>query len=108
RSLSWVRLAQVDRMIRILREAGVTQAVMAGGISRIRAFTEARPDLGALRIALRLRSFRDDGLLRAVADYFESAGVRIVSAADFLTHLLVPQGHLAGPKLTPGQERDID
>jgi len=107
RSMSWVRLAQVDRMVRILREAGVTQAVMAGGISRIRAFAEARPDLGAVRIALRLRSFRDDGLLRAVAEYFESAGVRIVSPTDFLTHLLVPPGHLAGPKLSGGQERDI-
>lgn len=108
RSLSWVRLAQVDRMVRLLREAGVTQAVMAGGISRIRAFTEARPDLGAVRIALRLRSFRDDGLLRAVADYFETAGVRIVSPAEFLAHLLVPQGHLVGPKLSAAQERDID
>jgi DUF1009 family protein len=106
-SLSWVRLAQVDRMVRILREAGVTQAVMAGGISRIRAFTEARPDLGAVRIALRLRSFRDDGLLRAVADYFQGAGVRIVSPADFLTRLFVPRGHLVGPKLSAGQERDI-
>jgi len=108
RSLSWVRLAQVDRMVRLLQEAGVTQAVMVGGISRIRAFTEARPDLGAVRIALRLRSFRDDGLLRAVADYFETAGVRIVSPAEFLAHLFVPQGHLVGPKLSAGQERDID
>jgi DUF1009 family protein len=107
RSLSWVRLAQIDRIVRILREAGVTRAVMAGGISRIRAFTEARPDQGAVRIALRLRSFRDDSLLRAVADYFQRAGVQIVSPTDFLTHLLVPAGHLAGPGLDPGQRKDI-
>lgn len=107
RSLSWVRLAQVDRIVRILREAGVTRAVMAGGISRIRAFTEARPDLGAVRIAIRLRSFRDDRLLRAVADYFQKAGIQIVSPTDFLTNLLVPEGHLAGPDLEPGQRKDI-
>jgi UDP-2,3-diacylglucosamine hydrolase len=107
RSLSWVRLAQIDRIVRILREAGVTRAVMAGGISRIRAFTEARPDSGALHIALRLRSFRDDGLLRAVADYFQRAGVQIVSPTDFLTNLLVPPGHLAGPGLEAGQRKDI-
>jgi len=107
RSLSWVRLAQIDRIVRILREAGVTRAVMAGGISRIRAFTEARPDKGAVRIALRLRSFRDDSLLRAVADYFQRAGVQIVSPTDFLTNLLVPAGHLAGPGLEAGQRKDI-
>jgi DUF1009 family protein len=107
RSFSWVRLAQIDRIVRVLREAGVTRAVMAGGISRIRAFTEARPDKGAVRIALRLRSFRDDSLLRAVADYFQRAGVQIASPTDFLTNLLVPAGHLAGPGLDAGQRRDI-
>jgi DUF1009 family protein len=107
RSLSWVRLAQVDRIVRILRQAGVRRAVMAGGISRIRAFAEARPDIGAIRVALRLRSFRDDRLLRAVADYFQKAGIEIVSPTDFLPKLLVPAGHLAGPALEVGLQGDI-
>ena len=73
----------------------------------MRAFTEARPDLGAVRILSRLRSVRDDALLRAVADYFESHGVTIVAPTDWLAQALCPEGHLAGPQLHPSQEKDV-
>ncbi|WNG16208.1 LpxI family protein [Cystobacter fuscus] len=106
-SLTWVRLGQVDRMLRAFRDAGVTRAAMAGGIGRVRAFTEARPDLGAVRILSRLRSVRDDALLRAVADYFESHGVTIVAPTDWLAQALCPAGHLAGPALNAVQEKDV-
>ena len=106
-SFTWVRLGQVDRILKVFREAGVTRAAMAGGIGRVRAFTEARPDLGAVRILSRLRSVRDDALLRAVADYFESHGVTIVAPTDWLAQALCPEGHLAGPRLHPAQEKDV-
>jgi UDP-2,3-diacylglucosamine hydrolase len=106
-SLTWVRLGQVNGILRAFRDAGVTRAAMAGGIGRVRAFTEARPDLGAVRILSRLRSVRDDALLRAVADYFESHGVTIVAPTDWLAQALCPAGHLAGPLLSPAQEKDV-
>ncbi|WP_257461303.1 LpxI family protein [Archangium lipolyticum] len=105
--LTWVRLGQVDRIVRAFVKAGVKRAAMAGGIGRVRAFTEARPDLGALRIISRLRSFRDDALLRAVADYFESHGITIVAPTDWLAQALCPAGHLAGPALHAAQEKDV-
>jgi len=106
-SLTWVRVGQLDRIVRILRSANVQQAVMAGGIGRARAITEARPDLGALKVAMRLRSLRDDALLRAVADYFREKGIAITAQTEFLTKLLAPSGHLAGPALGAGQQRDV-
>ncbi|WNG35922.1 LpxI family protein [Archangium minus] len=105
--LTWVRLGQVDRIVRAFKKAGVKRAAMAGGIGRVRALTDARPDLGALRIISRLRSFRDDTLLRAVADYFESHGITIVAPTDWLAQALCPEGHLAGPRLHPTQEKDV-
>ncbi len=105
--LTWVRLGQVDRIVRAFRKGGVKRAAMAGGIGRVRALTEARPDLGAVRIISRLRSFRDDALLRAVADYFESHGITIVAPTDWLAQALCPEGHLAGPRLNAAQEKDV-
>ncbi len=105
--LTWVRLGQVDRILRAFRKAGVQRAAMAGGIGRVRALTEARPDLGAVRILSRLRSLRDDALLRAVADYFEANGVTIVAPTDYLAQALCPEGHLAGPRLEPAHEKDV-
>jgi UDP-2,3-diacylglucosamine hydrolase len=106
-SLDWVKVGQVARIERLLRERGVGEAVLAGGFSRMRAVQTMRPDIGLVRIVTRLRSFRDDALLRAAADEFESAGIRIVAPTELLREILAPQGHLAGPPLDPGQERDV-
>ncbi len=106
--LRWVKVGQVGSMLEVFREHGVTRAVMAGGIGRVRAITGVRPDLTALKIAARLRSFRDDALLRALADHFQEAGIAIVSPTDYLKELLAPSGRIAGPALTEAQRRDVD
>lgn len=103
----WVRVGQVARMERLLKERGVGRAVMAGGIGKLRAIAEARPDLGTLRILARLPGFLDDGLLRAVAQEFESQGIAIVSVTDLVPQLLAPEGRIAGRPLTPAQREDV-
>ena len=80
--LDWVKVGQVGRIERLLRDQGVTEAVLAGGFSRMRAVQQLRPDLGMFRVAARLRSFRDDALLRAAADEFQAAGIRIIATGD--------------------------
>lgn len=106
-SLRWVRVGQLRAIVKALRAQGVENAVMAGGIGRVRAFTQARPDWGALRLAASLTSLRDDGMLRAIAGYFESHGIAIGAATDLLKEVLAPRGHLAGPKLSAQQTRDV-
>lgn len=107
-SLSWVKVGQVHGMARALVSRGVTKAVMAGGIGRVRSIMSVRPDLGALRILASLRGRRDDELLRAVAAYLESLGLTIVSPTDYVKEVLAPDGHLAGPALTPRQAQDVE
>ena len=106
-SLDWVKVGQVDGIIRHLTRHGVTKAVMAGGIGRVRSLTGARPDLGALKIATRVRSLRDDELLRAIAAYFEENGISIVAPTDYVKSVLAGEGLLAGPEPTQRQWADI-
>ncbi len=106
-SLTWVKVGQADAILQALTKRGITKAVMAGGIGRIRSLTQARPDFGMLKIAAGLRSLRDDELLRAVAQYFESKGVQIVAPTDYVKSVLAAEGHLAGPELTPQQQKDV-
>jgi hypothetical protein len=105
-TLEWVKVGQVDGIVERLKRHGVRRAVMAGGIGRIRSFTQARPDLGALRIAAGLRSMRDDEMLRGVADYLERQGITLVAPTDFVPEVLAEPGLLAGLPLTDAQERD--
>ena len=107
-TLSWVKVGQADGIVSALTKHGVTKAVMAGGIGRVRSLTQARPDLGMLKIAAGLRSLRDDELLRAVAKYFESKGVQIVAPTDYVKSVLAGAGHLAGPELTAQQRKDVE
>ncbi len=107
-SLSWVHVGQAGHLLDALKKKGVTKAVMAGGIGRVRSLTQARADLGALKVLARLRTLRDDELLRAVARYFEENGVEIVAATDYVKTVLVQPGQLAGPPLTEAQKRDVE
>ncbi len=106
-SLDWVKVGQADGILRALRRRGVTRLVMAGGVGRVRSLTQARPDLGMLKIAAGLRSLRDDELLRGIARYFEQHGVEVVAPTDYVKSVLAGAGLLAGPALTEAQQRDV-
>jgi DUF1009 family protein len=107
-SLTWVKLGQARKILEALKKAGVSEAVMAGGIGRARSLKHAWPDSGALRIAFGMKSFRDDEFLRAIAAYFEKGGVKIVAPTDYVKQVLAPRGLLAGPKMSAREERDVE
>ncbi len=107
KTVDWVKVGQIDTIIGVLKRQGVTRAVMAGGVGRIRSLSQARPDLGMLKIAASLRSLRDDELLRGIARYLEKHGVEVVAPTDYVKSVLAQPGHLAGPELSETQQRDV-
>lgn len=93
-ALTWVRIGELGKMIRTFRDAGVTRAVMAGGLSKAGVFRGGRPDLRGAVFLARMRSFRDDALLRGIAAEFESDGIAIVPSTTFLSTLVTKPGVL--------------
>jgi len=106
--LEWVSVGQLGRIIKYFQKAGVTRAVMAGGITKGRLFTHLRPDLRALKLLSRMKHVGDDGILRGVAAELEGEGITIVSPAPYLTDLLAPAGVLSRRRPSADQMRDID
>ncbi|MGQ9920328.1 MAG: LpxI family protein [Desulfobacca sp.] len=106
-SLQWVYVGQLGKIIRFFQQAGVSQAVMAGGISKGRLFTHLRPDLRAIRLLSRQGHAGDDSLLRAVAAELEGEGITIVSPTLYLTELLAPHGVLSRRRPTAKERQDI-
>lgn len=106
--IHWVYVGQLGKIIRIFKDAGVTRALMAGGINRGRLFRDFRPDLRAVRLIRRVGGGQDDRLLRAVAAELEGEGITIAPATLFLEELMAPPGPLGRHRPTPGQIRDID
>ena len=102
---AWVKLGQLGRIAEVLRGAGVSEAVLCGGIRKPKLF-EVRPDWLGLKALARLRSFGDDAALRAIALVLEEEGVRIVSPLPLVPELLAPRGSLGRRKLSDEQRAD--
>lgn len=90
---AWVRLGAAAQGLEILRAAGVTELVLAGGVRRP-SLLALRPDLRTARFVAKvgMRALGDDGLLRAVVAELESEGFRVVGADTVLDSALAPEG----------------
>jgi DUF1009 family protein len=92
--LTWVRVGELGKIIRTLKDAGVKRAVMAGGIRKPRQLSDFRPDLRGAAFIAKTRSLRDDVLLRGVAAELEHDGITVVESTLFLGDLVPQTGTL--------------
>ncbi len=104
---AWVRIGAIGMALRILREQGVKEVVLAGSIGRP-SLAELRPDARAIRfLAKGVLRGGDDALLRAVIDTLErEEGLRVIGAQELLGGDLVPAGALGA--LAPDDEAWAD
>ncbi|MEW6387492.1 MAG: UDP-2,3-diacylglucosamine diphosphatase LpxI [Thermodesulfobacteriota bacterium] len=105
--IHWIYVGQLGKIIKIFQKAGVRQAVMAGGIDRVRLFKNFRPDWKALNLIRRVGPGQDDRLLRAVAGELEQGGITIVPSTLFLEELLAPVGALTRRRPNSEELKDI-
>ena len=103
----WVKLGQLGQVIKALKGNGVTEAVMAGTITKTKMFTNARPDLRGLSLMTRIAIFHDDDILRAVAEELRREGIQIVSSIQFLPGLAASGGVLTRRRPTKEEREDI-
>lgn len=100
----------VGRAVKELRDAGVSDVVLVGTMSRPK-LSSARIDLSfvkALPAILKiLRQGGDDALLRVVIDFFERRGLRVVGVRDVAPGMLLPEGRLGLRAPLPADDADI-
>jgi len=106
----FIRLGAGGSGLKVLRENGVEELVLAGGVKRP-SLTELRPDWRTTRFFLKigmraLTDFGDDRLFRAIIAELELEGFRVVGAHSILTSLLAPAGVLG--TVAPGASAEAD
>lgn len=103
---------QSGSLVSHLRRAGVTHAVLAGGVARRPALLALlRNAAGLVRLLPRLIAGLvkgDDGLLRALVGHIEAGGIKVVGAHEIVPDLLAPAGTLTRAKPHASDCRDID
>ncbi len=102
----WVSLGQLGACIRILKAAGVSQAVMAGQVKHVKIFSGIMPDRALLSVLTRLRARNTDALISAVADVMRKEGIELLDSTTFLQPLLAGAGTLT--ERMPNEEEHED
>lgn len=103
----WIYVGQLGKIIRTFQKAGVTQAVMAGGIRKVRLLGNFRPDLRGARFLARLKKRDDDALLRGIADELASDGIKIIDSTFCLANIIPQEGVLTRRQPSAAQWEDI-
>jgi hypothetical protein len=104
--LHWVSLGHLGKCIKVLKNAGAAQAVMAGQVKHAKLFSGIVPDLTLLSVLTKLRARNTDALISAVADVLKEEGIELLDSTAFLAPLLAGAGPLT--KRTPSAEEADD
>lgn len=105
--IHWIKIGQLNKLIRAFKEDGIQQAVMLGGIKKTHVFTTIRPDFRTLALAARVALWKDDDILREFAAELEREGIRICESTFGLEGILVEEGTLTSRTPTKKEWDDI-
>jgi DUF1009 family protein len=107
-ALHWVSIGQLGTCIKVLKQAGVGEAVMAGQVKHTKLFSGIVPDLTALGVLMRLKSRNTDAIISAVADVLKEHGITLLDSTAFLAPLLAREGVLTARRPTAEEEADLN
>lgn len=102
---TWVRVGELGKIIKVLKAGGCRQAVMAGGIAKVKLFGGFKPDIRGAAFLAKTRSVHDDKLLRGIAAELEGDGIEVIPSTEYLPELLPEPGVLSRKK-PKGKDRD--
>ena len=105
--IHWIKIGQLNKLIKAFKEDGVHQAVMLGGIKKTHVFTTLRPDFRTLALATRLALWKDDDILRELAKELEQEGIVICESTFGLEGILVEEGTLTARSPSEKEWEDI-
>jgi DUF1009 family protein len=107
-ALHWVSLGQLGKCISLLKEAGVTEAVMAGQVKHAKLFADIIPDLTLVGVLLRLKARNTDALISGVADVLRQHGINLLDSTALLAPLLAREGVLTRRAPSEDERADLE
>jgi DUF1009 family protein len=105
--IEWMRVGQLNRLLKFLRAQEIHHAIMAGQIAPKNLF-DLRPDLKAVMLLGKLKQRNAETIFAAIADELAKLEVHLLPATTFLEDSIAKPGLLAGPKLSSREECDVE
>ena len=104
----WISLGQLGTCIRLLKEAHVSQAVMAGQVKHTKIFRDIVPDLTFMSILAKLPFRNTDGLIGAVAAVLRDNGIELIDSTTLLQPLLAAPGVMTERRPSEEEQKDFE
>ena len=105
--LEWMRVGQLNRLLKFFRAQEIRHAMMAGQIAPKNLF-DLRPDWKALMLLGKIKQRNAESIFAAIAEELAKVNVDLLPATTFLEHSLATSGPISGPKLSRNEEDDVD
>jgi DUF1009 family protein len=106
-SCHWISLGDLSKLIRIFRDEGVAQAVMAGRVQHKQIFSAIRPDWRLIKVLAALRRKNTSSLLGAVVEVLAGEGIELLDSTLFLKPFLAQPGASSKRKPTADELADV-
>jgi DUF1009 family protein len=106
-AVHWISIGHLGTFLKILKDAGLTRAVMAGQVKHVKIFGGFVPDLTAMALLARVKAMNTDALIAAVADLMREHGVELVDSTAFLAPLLAGAGQMGQRAPNEREARDL-
>jgi DUF1009 family protein len=94
KSVHWMSLGELSKLIDTFKREGVTEAIMAGQVKHKQIFSHIRPDWKLAKLLMSLGTRNTDSLLGAVAKVLADEGIKLVDSTSYLEPLLAKPGVL--------------
>ena len=109
----WIGLAQMGKLIDVLKKEGARHAVMIGGVRKATMYSSLKqlrhpPDLRAMKFWFQqLKDRRDASILGGFMEELAKEGIELVSCLDYLKDHLADAGCMTGRTPTDRETADV-
>ncbi len=105
--MTWIKVGELGKLIDTFQAGGVRKVAMAGGINRIKHFGSIKLDVRGAALLLRLRSTKDDVIMRGIAAELMKEGIEVIDCTIYLKECLAREGVLTRAHPTEEELSDI-
>lgn len=106
-AVHWVALAHLGKCIKVLNDAGVRHAVLAGQVKHTKIFSVI-PDLTMLSVFRRMKQRNTDAVIAAVVEVMREHGIEVLDSTAFLAPLLAKGGVMTRRAPTDDEAADLE
>lgn len=107
--IHWISLGELGTCINLLKNAGITQAVMAGQVKHTKIFAGGiKPDATFLSLLVKLPFQSTDGLIGAVAKTLRDHGIELLDSTALLKPMLAAAGVMTRRAPTGDEQKDFE